>query len=525
MGHMSSAWAWPDGDTPPIATIAGFDTRLSAPVSVVVDRDGLVVAVDLNRLRVFAYDTSGDVAPVKVLGDSGTGIAGPSAVALDEAGNLYVANAIDNSVSVFPRGWTSGQSPTKVLKGGATGLASPVAIAFHPDGRMAVANRPGVDSKVTMYAADWADGNTAPTKTLQGASTALDGLRGLAFDSVGRMYAANQSGDTVTRYAAEWPTGNTPPQRILAGASTGLADPIGILLDSEDRLYVSNQSADSVSVFPDDWGTGDAAPLKTLVGAATQLDGPEGMTLTDDEALVVANASGASVDTYPTSRQTIDFPAIGDRSVVNSPVALVATATSGLPVTFTSQTPAVCALAGTHLQLLTVGTCTVHAAQAGDEPDWDPAVPVTQSFQVTAGPDPTPTPSPSPTPTPTEKTVLKVNSRSGPVPVGERSVLVRSVRSDGEVRDVRASCRVDGRRVGAPLNKRWCHITVRQGASGAQAVSRIPVRVTAEPTCNDSVRIAVVIVARRDAAARATWRGQWRVSPRPDTPCRTRGTG
>ncbi|MFG6432911.1 hypothetical protein [Roseateles sp. LYH14W] len=47
-------------------------------------------------------------------------------------------------------------------------------------------------------------------------------------------------------------------------------------------------------------------------------------------------------------------------------VALSATAESGLPVTFSSDTPAVCSISGSTVQLLAKGSCAVSAKQAGD---------------------------------------------------------------------------------------------------------------------------------------------------------------
>ncbi len=53
-------------------------------------------------------------------------------------------------------------------------------------------------------------------------------------------------------------------------------------------------------------------------------------------------------------------------SAATSSVELSATAESGLPVTFSTNTPDVCAITGTTLQLKGKGSCAVVAAQAGD---------------------------------------------------------------------------------------------------------------------------------------------------------------
>jgi hypothetical protein len=81
--------------------------------------------------------------------------------------------------------------------------------------------------------------------------------------------------------------------------------------------------------------------------------------------------------------QTIDFgtPAAGR---VGTPVTLTASATSGLPVSFSSVTPAVCTLSGATVTTLAPGRCTITAAQGGSA-TYAAAPGVTHSFAVAAG--------------------------------------------------------------------------------------------------------------------------------------------
>jgi hypothetical protein len=80
--------------------------------------------------------------------------------------------------------------------------------------------------------------------------------------------------------------------------------------------------------------------------------------------------------------QTITFAAIADRTLAQAALTLNATASSGLPVSYTDTTPGVCSLNGTTVTLLTVGTCTIQADQAGDLL-YTPAPAVIRSFSVT----------------------------------------------------------------------------------------------------------------------------------------------
>jgi hypothetical protein len=78
--------------------------------------------------------------------------------------------------------------------------------------------------------------------------------------------------------------------------------------------------------------------------------------------------------------QTINFANPGDQTY-GTPLALVASATSGLPVSFTSTTPIFCAVSGTTVTMLNSGSCTVTALQAGNG-NWTAATPVSQSFTI-----------------------------------------------------------------------------------------------------------------------------------------------
>src|SRR5206468_7583890 len=62
-------------------------------------------------------------------------------------------------------------------------------------------------------------------------------------------------------------------------------------------------------------------------------------------------------------------------------LALAATASSGLAVSFSSLTPAVCAVSGTTATMIAIGSCTIRASQAGDA-SYAPAPNVDRSFSV-----------------------------------------------------------------------------------------------------------------------------------------------
>ncbi|MFT4058128.1 MAG: fibronectin type III domain-containing protein [Legionella sp.] len=85
--------------------------------------------------------------------------------------------------------------------------------------------------------------------------------------------------------------------------------------------------------------------------------------------------------------QVITFTNPGPQTYGTSPT-LTATASSGLPVTFTSSTISVCTITpGGTLTFISSGNCTITASQAGDT-DYSAAPDVVQSFNVIASPAP-----------------------------------------------------------------------------------------------------------------------------------------
>ena len=84
--------------------------------------------------------------------------------------------------------------------------------------------------------------------------------------------------------------------------------------------------------------------------------------------------------------QTINFQYPGGNTLLNGPTVLHATATSGLPVTFSSSTPTTCTVSGDQLTLVAAGECLVVANQGGGSASngvqWAAADRVSQLFNV-----------------------------------------------------------------------------------------------------------------------------------------------
>lgn len=79
--------------------------------------------------------------------------------------------------------------------------------------------------------------------------------------------------------------------------------------------------------------------------------------------------------------QTITFPTFENRSLGENDVTILAASSSGLPLTFTVNTPGICSVTGKDIRLLAAGVCTINASQPGDV-DFEAARPIAKSFQI-----------------------------------------------------------------------------------------------------------------------------------------------
>jgi hypothetical protein len=100
------------------------------------------------------------------------------------------------------------------------------------------------------------------------------------------------------------------------------------------------------------------------------------------------NANGASgnsnaidVTTTPKQNQTITFGVIAPKVLGSAPFDLTATASSNLPVTYTTTTPAKVTIAANKVTLTGAGRATITASQDGDV-NFSAATPVSQTFCV-----------------------------------------------------------------------------------------------------------------------------------------------
>ncbi|MEO8101620.1 MAG: putative Ig domain-containing protein [Betaproteobacteria bacterium] len=130
-------------------------------------------------------------------------------------------------------------------------------------------------------------------------------------------------------------------------------------------------------------------PATGLISGTPNVGGTFNATITASNANPGSPVSAALTITLNPAAQTITFPAQtpATRAFSASPgntfaILPIATSTSGLAVTYVTKTPAVCSVAGTTVTMLTAGTCTIGANQAGNA-NFTIATEVTRSVTIT----------------------------------------------------------------------------------------------------------------------------------------------
>ncbi|MCB1769601.1 MAG: VCBS repeat-containing protein, partial [Candidatus Competibacteraceae bacterium] len=190
--------------------------------------------------------------------------------------------------------------------------------------------------------------------------------------------AANQAGNA---------TYNPAPQVTQNLAVNKINQTIGAITFSPTTLTIggtTTASATATSNLP--------VTFSSQTTGICTVNGSIVTAVTEGTCIVAADQAGnATYNAAAQVTQSIGVGKIGQTIstitfnpttlIVNGLTTVSATATSGLPVTFTSQTTGVCTVAGSAVTGVTEGTCIVAADQAGDA-TYNAAAQVTQSIGV-----------------------------------------------------------------------------------------------------------------------------------------------
>lgn len=322
-----------------ITTVAGTGTpgfsgdgalatnaQLYGPAGAAVDGAGNLYIADAENHRIRRVTPGGIISTVAgsggilFSGDGGPATAAtlyrPSGVALDGAGNLYIADTFNDRIRmVTPGGVIStvaggGTSPAEGVAATAARLVLPSAVALDPSGNLYVADysnrvRRVSSGVITTVAGSGVYGTAGDEGSALAAH--LAGPNGLAIDSAGNIFVTDGSrirrfrlGGTITTVAGTL----TPGSGGDGGAATaaGLNYPTGLAVNAAGSLYIADsgnhriREVDGVGVIRTVAGTGSASFSGDggEPGAASLYD-PRGVTLDSLGRVYVADSRNQRV--------------------------------------------------------------------------------------------------------------------------------------------------------------------------------------------------------------------------------------
>jgi sugar lactone lactonase YvrE len=269
------------------------------PTGIVLDSAGNVYVANRGNNRIMKIDTSGTVTTFA--GNNGSGLvdgttakfSNPYGLAIDSAGNIYVADSSNNAIrKITPGGVVS------TVAGGTPGYQD-------GQGTNAKFNFPQgvvVDSYGNIYVADNANNRIRKIDTSGNVSTFAGGASGyrdgqgtnalfrnpvgIAIDSANNLYIADSNNNAIRKIDTSGNVitiGGTPPSATGAASSAAGDDglsvasttsiltrhsrPEGIALDSVGNVYVAEAQGNKIRKIDVSSGNKDTYKTTTLIGA------------------------------------------------------------------------------------------------------------------------------------------------------------------------------------------------------------------------------------------------------------------
>ena len=231
--------------------------QFKRPQGVAVDSAGNVYVADTNNNRIQKFNSAGGI--IATWGNSGTGsgqFSIPAAIALDSAGNVYVAEEGNNRVQKFNS--IGGYISQWGTKGSGNGqFLTPSGIAVDSSGNVYVAesanDRVQKFNSMGGYISQWGTSGSGYGQFIH--------PHGIAIDSSGNVYVTDYGNDRVQKFNS-----NGEFISLLGTGTRGSGNgqflmPFGVAIDPSGNIYtieIGNQRVqrfDSGGHYVDQWGT------------------------------------------------------------------------------------------------------------------------------------------------------------------------------------------------------------------------------------------------------------------------------
>ncbi|HYR85056.1 MAG TPA: beta-propeller fold lactonase family protein [Terriglobia bacterium] len=260
--------------------IGGEKTDVQFNSCVYVDpKNGDIYSVENDigdSIVVFSHDANGDATPIRKLKVTHRAY---SMAVDEESQELYLSVQYPPQVAVYRKMASGDEKPLRLIQGESTRLSDVHGLAIDAKNKLLFVNNwgnisdysvPGTGRfeapSITIYSLD-ANGDTAPLRIIQGSKTQLNWPGAMSLDpETGNLYVANDVNSSIIVFR-ETDKGDVAPARVIKGNKTGLSYPTGVFVDSKNKeLWASNLGNSSVTVYPLT-ANGNVAPVRTIRSA------------------------------------------------------------------------------------------------------------------------------------------------------------------------------------------------------------------------------------------------------------------
>ena len=289
--------------SPATVTASGAAATVTATYATRVGSGGLWVVNAGNLATVASFSaahlvSSSSAAATTIIG---SGTSALQAVAFDGNGNMWISSPQNNTVTGYASaklGASAAPTPIAIISGVGTSLQGPSFLAFDASGNLWVSNNSGA-SVVEFAAAQLVTGAPTPVVVLSAVAGSLQNPQGLAFDRSGDLWVANNSANTLVEFTPSQiaASGAPVPTVVVSDTLNSLDAPYSLAFDASGNLWTTNFSANTVTGFEPNQlaASGQPLPMTTLSASAGSIQGPTGLAFDASGDLWVSNFTSNTV--------------------------------------------------------------------------------------------------------------------------------------------------------------------------------------------------------------------------------------
>ncbi len=318
----------PDGSGQGTADGTGTAARFNTPIGITVNASGTLAVADRDNQTIRTINTTTAVvttlagsppafAATNAAG-SGARFKSPFGLALDTAGNVYVADELNHLIRkvssagvVTTLAGTSGVAGSTNATGTAAKFFGPNGVAVDIFGNVYVADTYNhLIRKITAAGAvTTLAGSVGTAGSVDGTGVAaqFNHPGGLAVDGSGNVYVADSDNQTIRKITAGGVVTTLAGRAGSVGNSDGVAAgarftlPVGIAVDGNGNLYIGDEDGHTIrkltpgGIVSTLAGSAGSSGYQDGIGSDVQFDGPDGVAVDAYGNVFVADHSNNAI--------------------------------------------------------------------------------------------------------------------------------------------------------------------------------------------------------------------------------------